>query len=390
MLLQLLQLLQPVRLVNVGRVRVCAGRRTVLLACLEDVLDALERDGDEARVVADEQVAKRLDAPLRDEVLDLFRRAAARRVGDGPGCLLFDVELCRREQQHEGRDDVGLDDGLDLLARARRDVGDGPARLLPDPLLGRVEQREQSRQSAAVDHLLRLVVVARDDVARGAQRGRLHARRRVAHQLHDPRADARVEHLLDLVVWAVGEVRQRPARVGENLVVVGEDELREDGERADDVRPLRLGFAAAQVGERPRRVAQHRHLGRGLQLLEQRLQRALREHQVAALGRVTRDVAERPDGLLPHVVVGRHQELHKDGHRPVGDHHPRVLRRARRDVGQRPRALKLQHRVVAALQELHKARDDARGDHLLDGRRALDRQQLSELRHRRQLLVRVL
>ena len=45
--------------------------------------------------------------------------------------------------------------------------------------------------------------------------------------------------------------------------------------------------------------------------------------------------------LLPHVVVGAVQQVHQDGHRVVLNHHARVLRGARRDVGQRPGGLKL-------------------------------------------------
>ena len=90
----------------------------------------------------------------------------------------------------------------------------------------------------------------------------------------------------------------------------------------------RLRLAAAEVGERPRRVAQHRHLRVRVELLEQRLERAVRQHEVAALGRVAGDVAERPDGLLAHVVVRAEQQLDEDRHRPVGDDDARVLRRA--------------------------------------------------------------
>ena len=116
----------------------CPRLLRLVLARLEHVLDALERDRHEARVVAREQVAQRLDAPLLHEVLDLLGRAAGRRVRDRPRRLLLDVELGRREELDERRDDVRLDHRLDLLARPRRDVRDRPARLLADALLRRV------------------------------------------------------------------------------------------------------------------------------------------------------------------------------------------------------------------------------------------------------------
>jgi len=78
---------------------------------------------------------------------------------------------------------------------------------------------------------LRLAIIASHDVARGAQRWRLDRSRRMTHELNDARADARVEHRLDLLIGAVRQVREGPAAVGEDLVVVGEDELREHWQR---------------------------------------------------------------------------------------------------------------------------------------------------------------
>mmetsp|Transcript_19440 Transcript_19440/g.39610 ORF Transcript_19440/g.39610 Transcript_19440/m.39610 type:complete len:334 (+) Transcript_19440:314-1315(+) len=256
--LHLLELVETLRLVHESRVRVLPViARRLQLARLEHILDALERHGDQPRVIASEQIAERLDAALRDQILDLLGGTARRGVGDGPRSLLLDVELGRGEQVHERRNDVGLDDGLDLLARSRGDVGDGPARLLADAFLRAVEQRKQARQRAAIEHALRLVVIAGDNVARSAQRRRLHGRRRVPHQGNHARTNASVEHCLDLLVRSVGEVAQRPAGVSEHLVVVREDQLRKHGQRRRHHRPRGLRLSAAQIGERPRRVAQH-------------------------------------------------------------------------------------------------------------------------------------
>ena len=56
---------------------------------------------------------------------------------------LADVELRVGEQLDEGRDDVGLDDSLDLLLVARGDVRDSPARLLADALLRGAQQVQE-------------------------------------------------------------------------------------------------------------------------------------------------------------------------------------------------------------------------------------------------------
>mmetsp|Transcript_33863 Transcript_33863/g.109404 ORF Transcript_33863/g.109404 Transcript_33863/m.109404 type:complete len:253 (+) Transcript_33863:646-1404(+) len=109
-LLKLLQLLQPVRLVHIRGVRVGARHGAVRLPRLEYVLDALERHRHQAWIVAHQQVAQRLDAPLRHQVLDLLVRAARRGIRDGPRRLLFYVKLGGRKQEHERRHNVCVDD----------------------------------------------------------------------------------------------------------------------------------------------------------------------------------------------------------------------------------------------------------------------------------------
>lgn len=75
--------------------------------------------------------------------------------------------------------------------------------------------------------------------------------------------------------------------------------------------------------------------------------------------------------LLADVVVRAHEQADEDGHGALLDHHPGVLARAARDVGQRPRGLELQGGVVIALQELHELRHHAGIDDVLDRRVAL-------------------
>ena len=50
-------------------------------------------------------------------------------------------------------------------------------------------------------------------------------------ELHQAPADARLDDLLDLVVGAVRQVRQRPARVCQDLLVIGVDQPRQRGQR---------------------------------------------------------------------------------------------------------------------------------------------------------------
>ena len=110
----------------------------------------------------------------------------------------------------------------------------------------------EALKGAAVDDGLRLAVVAGYNVANRPQSGGLNGRIRVRQQVDEPSRHAGVENGLDLVVRAVGEVRKRPARIGDDLVVLGEDQMREARDERLDELEARLGLAAAQVGQRPR------------------------------------------------------------------------------------------------------------------------------------------
>ncbi|EJK52945.1 hypothetical protein THAOC_27715 [Thalassiosira oceanica] len=406
-LLQLLDLVEPLGLGHERRHGVVpACRHALLLSSLQDVLEALEGDGHDLDVVDREEVAERSDAPLLDEELDLLRRAAGRRVGDGPRRLLADVELGVRQELDEGRDwdeagivrpprqrgalktntcgekltDVVVNHGLDLVLVPGRDVADGPARLLPDALLGARQQGQEAGQGVVVNDELRLEVVTRDDVPDRPERGRLHGRARVEEQLDEATAHARLDDRLDLLVGPVAQVGQGPARVRQDLLVGAEDELAQRLEGLLDQSEVRLGLPAAEVRERPSRVPQHTELGTLVELLQQGREGAGLQDQVAARRAVPGDVAQGPHGLLPHVVVGAQQEPDEDGHGAHLHDHLRVLARSAGDVGEGPRRLELQRGVVVPLQELDEAGHDARVDDLLYGRVLLDRQESAELR----------
>ena len=142
-------------------------RLLVHLADLEDVLKTVKGDLDDLVVGAREQVAEGLDAAALDEVADLsgLLETTAGSVGDSPASLLAGLEVAVLEQVDQRRDDVGVNDGLDLCGVAGGDVGDGPASLLANAVLGRAQQREQSRQGTTVNDNLSLHVIASDDVA---------------------------------------------------------------------------------------------------------------------------------------------------------------------------------------------------------------------------------
>ena len=153
---------------------------------------------------------------------------------------------------------------------------------------------------------------------------------------------------------------------------------RERGERVAEELKLGLRLAAAKVGEGPRGVAEHGELGVLVELLQERMKRVLREHEIAALGGVARDVAEGPHRLLADVVGGRSEELDEDGDRSRIDDDAGVLGGSGRDVGERPRSLELELGERLALEKLDKVGHHASLDDLLDGGRALDGEELAE------------
>ena len=94
-----------------------------------------------------------------------------------------------------------------------------------------VEQPQQAGQRAAVDDDLRLQIIPRHDVPNSAQRRGLDRRGRVAEQLDESADHAGLDHGLDLVIGAVGEVRERPAGVSEDLFIVRENQVCQARER---------------------------------------------------------------------------------------------------------------------------------------------------------------
>ena len=317
--------------------------------------------------------------------LILLRRAARGGVGNCPSGFLPNVEISSPKQLNDLRDNVRLDDHLDLLRGARGNVGNGPAGLLDNALAGRVEQVAEAVECSRVDDYLCLFVVARDNVPDSAQRRRLHRVSRVHEELHKSRDNAALNHGLDLVVLAVAEVRERPAAIGQNVVVAALGyEFGEDWQSRRYDGKVRRRLTPAKVRERPRRVAEHGGLLAGLELLEQQWEGARGEHHVPTLARVTGDVAKGPDGLLPHVGVGRTQELGKDGHGARLDNDARVVRGAGCNVRQGPGRLELQLVALVLPDEFNKAGHHARADHFLDGGVSLDGEQLAEFHRGRE------
>lgn len=180
----------------------------VHLTDLEDVLKTVEGDLDDLVVDRAQEITHWANAALADEVADLgrLRETTGSGVGDGPACLLLGLEVGILENVDERGNNVGVNDGLDLVRRAGSDVGDGPACLLADAVLGRGEQAKESGEGTRGDDHLGLEVVTSDNVTNGTKGWGLNGSRWVEKEVHKATADTAVNDGLDLVVDAVGKV----------------------------------------------------------------------------------------------------------------------------------------------------------------------------------------
>jgi len=273
----------------------------LLLAALEDEIDALESDDEGAWFAAAKDRADGAEDAAIDHVFDLLGRGLRSRVGKAPDSLLLDVEGLRVHQLDDLVDQADVDAALDLLGVACRHIGDRPADLLPDGFLGVIEELREGLQHVAVDGLLRVLVASRENVAERAQRGNCDDHVAVAQQLAQTRHHVALQEDENAVVAAlIRNVGERPADVVQDFRVVS---LRKDARKSRDgtanLLKLRARLALAEVGERPDRVAHKSGVHRGLvdQVADPRHD-VLVEEGLAEAGVVARDISQAPDGLL--------------------------------------------------------------------------------------------
>jgi hypothetical protein len=204
----------------------------VHLANLKDVLKTIQSNLDDLVVRASEEVAKRLNASLRNEVADLIGLLETTRggVGYGPASFLAGLEVAIGEQVDQWGNDTGIDNRLDLAGVTSSDVGDGPAGLLADSILRGAQKGQKGGKGTTVDDDLSLDIVTGNDITHRPQSGGLDGSRSVHKKFDQTARDAGLDNSLDLVVGTVGEVGDGPASVNQDLIVKHVDELSEDRE----------------------------------------------------------------------------------------------------------------------------------------------------------------
>lgn len=176
MMLQIVNANHPPSLLNKHSILIRTPIRLLIaLPNLQNILQPIQRNLNNLIIRALQQVTQWLDAPLTNKVPNLtrFLQAPTSSVRHSPARLLLRLEVSVLENVDEGRDDVGVDDGLNLRRRTSGDVGDGPARFFADPFFGRGEEREESGEGTGSEDNLGLHVVPGDDVADRTESRRL-------------------------------------------------------------------------------------------------------------------------------------------------------------------------------------------------------------------------
>lgn len=216
---------------------------------LENVLKTVEGNLDDLVVGADEKIAQRLDTALTNEVANLLGLLQTTRssVANGPASLLAGLEIAVLQEMDQGRDDISVNDGLDLRRVARSDVGNGPAGLLTNAVLGGAQERQEARQSTTVDDDLSLHIVASDNIANGAQSRSLDRGGSMEQELNESAGDASLDNSLNLFVGTIRKVRNRPASVDKDLIIERVNELRENRQSG---RNLNIWLASGDIQQR--------------------------------------------------------------------------------------------------------------------------------------------
>lgn len=99
------------------------------------------------------------------QIFNLLNSPAARRIRYCPGHFFARLKLGFHTNLNEGREDIGIDDRLNLFTISGRDIRNGPRSLFANRFLFRTEESKYARQSIAVEDDLGLCVVTGDNIA---------------------------------------------------------------------------------------------------------------------------------------------------------------------------------------------------------------------------------
>jgi hypothetical protein len=169
--------------------------------------------------------------------------------------LAFEVTFA--QHIHQRTNNIVGDESLNLDGIAGSNVGHGPGSLLDDVHLSMNEQLGQQRAGTSSQDGIGLNVTSCNDIPDCSQSGGNHGHLNVVQQSDQPRDDTGVDNLLNPFVRAIGEVRQGPASVSEDLFVVVVDQVGQCGKQLPDGRDTgRRILVTTQVGQSPSDITQ--------------------------------------------------------------------------------------------------------------------------------------
>jgi hypothetical protein len=104
---------------------------------------------------------------LTDEVTNLFGfgQSSAGCIANCPACFFLRFEITMLQHVNKGRNEVRINDRLDLITVASGDIRNRPACFFPNGFFGAREKTQESRKSTAVDYNLSLNIISGDDIA---------------------------------------------------------------------------------------------------------------------------------------------------------------------------------------------------------------------------------
>mmetsp|Transcript_30025 Transcript_30025/g.46499 ORF Transcript_30025/g.46499 Transcript_30025/m.46499 type:complete len:430 (-) Transcript_30025:33-1322(-) len=320
-----------------------------------------------------------IQKPFLHEVLDLFVVASRDGVGDSPGDLLPDLKLTLLHQIKEDRAETTDQHGLDLLRSSSSDVGDSPAALLQHVAFGDFfHDVADGTQGPNVKSVLGLLSRSGDDVTNSTKSGGDNRIASRSHQLNKTRDQSGLDNSVNSRVLSVGDVRDGPAGITQDFVVLKMEEAVQGFQTALNQLEFRGGLTTDQIGQGPGTITKEGLVPADLQVLDERGHGSTAQHKVSGLARVSSNISESPGSLffvLPTGSFFGHFDKGGDGTGCEDD--LGVGTGSRGNVGQSPGGFEF-NIIVSTTQQLHETGNHITVNHLIDRGSRSTRQHLSQ------------
>ena len=140
------------------------------------------------------------------------------------------------KQVNQRGDEIGINDGLYLIAVSSGDIGYRPTSLFSDRFSRAGKKAQEGWKGSAVDNDLGLDIITRHDVTDRTKswglnlssdkiKDGLHCRLRMHKQLDKSPRNARLNNSLDLLIGTIREVGNGPTSIDQHLIIQRIDQL---------------------------------------------------------------------------------------------------------------------------------------------------------------------